>query len=173
MTKAKGTKAKSVPSKHIHSRLSYLHQAASYLSLAHQAQVTGVKNTDNKDDDKKAEKASSLLLPFLDYAQSRQLLSQLRAVSLKSQTRLTPQVKHSLCKRCNSLLIPGKKSTARLVNGSKGEKKPCADVLVVACSFCGTVKRFPIGQPRHLKKAPLKKATTPHSNDERVKEVPK
>jgi ribonuclease P protein subunit RPR2 len=160
MAKTKGSKGKSVPSKHIHYRLSYLHQAASYLSVVRQTKVEGAKESDRKDD-LSAETASSLPQPSPDYAQSRHLLSQLRAVSLKSQTRLAPQVKHSLCKCCSSLFIAGKTVTTRIVNGSKGERKSSADVLVVQCTFCGTVKRFPVGQSRKPKRV-----ATPHGKNE-------
>jgi ribonuclease P protein subunit RPR2 len=164
MVKSKGSKGKNVPSRHIHCRLSYLHQAASYLSVARQTKVEVAKES-GSNDDFGAETTSSLPQPPPDYAQSRHLMSQLRAVSLKSQTRLAPQVKHSLCKRCSSLLVAGKSSTARMVNRSKGERKPCADVLVLKCTFCGTVKRFPVGQVRKPKGV-----VTPHGNEVRLQE---
>lgn len=147
MAKAKASKAKNVPNKHIHARLSFLHQASSYLSLAQQGErsrggesaVISVGESTARDN--------------LDHAQSRHLLSQLRAVALKSQTRLNPQVKHTLCKRCNSLLIAGKTSTETIVNASKGGKKPQGDVMLVRCEFCGSEKRFPVGQSRGVKPA--------------------
>lgn len=59
--------------------------------------------------------------------------------------RLDPSIKRTICKRCDSLLVPGVSSTNRIENPSKGGKKPWADVLVVECNACGAVKRFPVG----------------------------
>lgn len=80
--------------------------------------------------------------------QVHHFISDLRAISLKSQIRLEPELKHSICKRCHGLLIAGSTSTSRIENASRGGKKPWADVLVVACNVCGTKKRFPQGARR-------------------------
>ena len=76
--------------------------------------------------------------------QARHLLSQLRSVSLKSQIRLTPDVKHSICKRCHSMLISGLTSSQFIQNASRSGQKPWANILVVTCDFCGAMKRFPV-----------------------------
>lgn len=81
------------------------------------------------------------------------LLSQLRSISLKAQIRLSPAIKHSICKRCNTILIPGSTSTNRIENASRGGKKAWADILITTCSVCGTVKRFPVGAKRQQKRA--------------------
>ncbi|KAH0543202.1 hypothetical protein FGG08_002463 [Glutinoglossum americanum] len=83
---------------------------------------------------------------------SRHLLSNLRTISHKGQIRLSPSIKRSICKRCESLLIPGCSSTHRVENQSRGGKKPWADVLVVRCSACGTEKRFPAGAKKNPKR---------------------
>jgi ribonuclease P protein subunit RPR2 len=83
---------------------------------------------------------------------SRLLASNLRAVALKTQTRLTPEVKSSICKRCESLLVHGKTASVRVENMSKGGKKAWCDVLVVECGVCQTVKRYPVGQQRQRKR---------------------
>ena len=152
MAKAKGSKGKSVPHKHLHARLSYLHQASSYVSLAkhnHKRESTKRRGSQSVPEE---EELSHTRQMSSDYAQSRHLLNQLRAVSLKAQIRLAPQLKHSICKRCNSLLVAGKSSTERINNESKGGAKDCADVLVIECFFCGTVKRFAVGLPKRSKK---------------------
>lgn len=79
---------------------------------------------------------------------SRQLAVHLRAISLKGQVRLSPAMKHTICKRCDILLVPGSTSTSYLENNSRGGKKPWADVLVTTCTACGTAKRFPVGAKR-------------------------
>lgn len=145
MAKAKGSKSKHIPNKHIHARLSYLHQAASYLSRVLDEPYLGAKEKAVASVDERAAKEYS------HHAQSRHLISQLRAVSLKAQIRLSSQMKHTLCKRCNSLLVAGRTSNEEVMNESKEGRKPQADVLVVRCDFCGTVKRFPVGQSRESK----------------------
>ena len=80
--------------------------------------------------------------------QPRRFISHLRAVSLKSQIRLSSAMKHSMCKRCDSLLVSGSTSASEIENQSRGGKKPWADVLVITCHTCGFKKRFPTGATR-------------------------
>lgn len=81
-------------------------------------------------------------------ANTRMMLSYIKGISRKGQIRLSPSMKHSMCKRCDILLVHGRTSTQRLENRSREGKKPWADVLVVTCNSCGTAKRFPIGAKR-------------------------
>ncbi|KAJ5249159.1 hypothetical protein N7468_000610 [Penicillium chermesinum] len=79
---------------------------------------------------------------------SRMCISQMRGVSLKSQTRLPVLVKRSFCKRCDSVLDLETTAVQEIENKSKGRKKPWAEVRVVRCLICGTEKRFPIAGKR-------------------------
>jgi len=83
---------------------------------------------------------------------SRYLSSHLRAVSLKSQVRLSRDIKRSICKRCSTPLVPDITSQSTTENRSCGGKKPWADVLVVQCSFCKAEKRLPVGSKRQARK---------------------
>ena len=94
-----------------------------------------------------------------DIGLSRQLFAHLRAVSRKSQIRISPKIKHSICKGCNQLLVPGSSATMYVENKSRNGKKPWADVLVITCIACGTSKRFPVGAKRQLRRG--KRATQP------------
>lgn len=158
MGKAKPPKGTNVPHKALHSRLSYLYQAATYLSaqeksatalaiptpppIPSQAQL---KKTGDQDDQSQAPAkplpASSQFLP-------RQLLSDLRTVSLKMQIRLAQGMKHAICKRCDALLVDGSTCATKVENKSKNGKKPWADVLVRTCNNCGCEKRFPVNADR-------------------------
>ena len=91
---------------------------------------------------------------FGKLSHSRQLVVQLRAISLKSQIRLSHAMKHTICKRCDTLLIPGSTCTSYMENNSRGGRKPWADVLVTTCAGCGTAKRFPVGAKRQLPREP-------------------
>ena len=128
--KGKGNRlAESVPNKHLHSRISYLFQASHYLATQSGDQ-SSIQTT----------------------ALSRRLLLQSRGISLKAQVRLSPTIKHSICKVCSTLLVPAQTSTTYVENKSRGGRKPWADVLVTECTVCGTVSRIPIGGSRQPKK---------------------
>ncbi|EDN08561.1 RNAse P Rpr2/Rpp21 subunit domain-containing protein [Histoplasma capsulatum] len=85
---------------------------------------------------------------------SRNLASQMRGVSLKSQLRLPHDIKRSICKVCDSLLIPNATCVETVENASRGgsKKKPWADVRVVSCNSCGAIKRFPQTKKTRSKK---------------------
>lgn len=201
MTKSKAPKLPSVPHKHLHSRISFLYQAATYLANA-QAQSTPPKaeeldgttagNSDSGHRDvqesttsnERAAIKTSLsadpggdsihLLPaksFQETALSRQMLSHLRAVSLKAQIRLSPIMKRSICKRCNALLVTGSTCHERVENLSRGGRKPWADVIVLNCNACGTEKRAPVVAIRQTKKTQRRKREVPQfGNDTSVPE---
>jgi ribonuclease P protein subunit RPR2 len=144
MAKAKAKRAGSgVPQKHLHSRISYLNQAAAYLASVEETSRSLISaNHKARQVHSTPVQKSSISM----YTQSSNLLSQLRAVSLKSQIRLTPELKHSFCRRCDNPLVPGKTSDTTIINNSWQGGKPWADVLTVTCRFCGAVRSFPIGQ---------------------------
>lgn len=147
MGKAKSKSVTSIPNKNIYSRMSYLYQAANYLSQ--------VKPVDRRplsigDEKRLADEKFDSLVPSLQ-GQPRYLINQLRGISKKSTVRLTPRVKRSACKRCDALLIPGETSFMKVENMSRNQGKPWADILLVQCKACSTVKRFPIGQARTAK----------------------
>jgi ribonuclease P protein subunit RPR2 len=129
----------SVPNRHLYSRLSYLHQAATFLG----SQVGSTE--DPKSEHGLAADQSRLKL-------ARHLLTDLRATSLKSQIRVSPGIKHTICKFCDALLIEDERSTSVVENKSKGGKKPWADVLVVKCNTCGGARRFPVQAPRQKRR---------------------
>ncbi|RMZ85955.1 hypothetical protein DV737_g242, partial [Chaetothyriales sp. CBS 132003] len=156
MGKSKAAKAakagESVPHRHLHSRVSFLHQAATYLATSVDSRAGGKASVsdarhgqrDASDLDERGGKQACR-------AQSRHLISQLRGVSKKAQIRLAPDVKRVLCKRCDSLLLPGHGCVSEIENASLDRRKPWADVLCIKCTACGTVKRFPAGRPRAAK----------------------
>lgn len=84
---------------------------------------------------------------------SRGLLADMRAVSLKVLIRQRPELKRSVCRYCDTLLLAegtsgGGSCDVVVENASRGGRKPWADVLVVRCRTCGGAKRFPVGEPR-------------------------
>ncbi|RCK62834.1 Ribonuclease P protein subunit RPR2 [Candida viswanathii] len=68
-------------------------------------------------------------------------------IAKKTVTKVSPHLKRSICKKCNTLLIPGLTVTIYIENLSREKLQHC-DVLVNKCSNCGECKRFPVGKNR-------------------------
>jgi len=147
MAKAKASKgAGGITNKALHSRVSFLYQAAAYLATREPQYQHGksAKQTGIHQDVLTVSQTSSndnIRLPT--QALSRLCISNLRAVSLKTQIRLSPSMKHSICKRCDIMLIDGSTCVSEIENKSKGGRKAWADVLIRRCKSCGYEKRFP------------------------------
>lgn len=182
MTQGKTKMQKGLSQKHLHSRISYLYQASTY--LAHIADQSRAETPCTDGEFKKPYDSGGELRPATtapqivsgegspispierdlrmleirshhiskDFALSRLLLVHLRAVSLRSQIRLNPAVKHTMCKRCNLPLVPGSTSTSYIENKSSEGRKPWADVLVTTCTACGTSRRLPLEAKRQVRK---------------------
>ncbi|KAK6002928.1 hypothetical protein QM012_001678 [Aureobasidium pullulans] len=144
MVKGSGNQTKSVPNKHLHARIAYLHQAATHLALKQQP----VTKNDLSDTNSHLQQHG---LPLL-------LAAQLQAVSQKAQIRLSHDMKRSICKVCSTPLMPDTTSKTRIENKSRAGKKSWADVLVIQCQNCSTEKRFPVGASRQKRKAERKAA---------------
>ena len=168
--------SKPIPNKHLHSRVSYLYQAACHISSQTSpdagsskaqdlgATTTGTEGALNLADNEHKESTRSGRSTAFPPGLSHYLVSHLQSVSRKSQVRLSKDVKHSICKRCSTILIPGETSTSRIENLSRGAKKPWADVLVIKCEVCEAQKRFPVGakrQPRKKDRLQTKKSHVP------------
>ncbi|RMZ74303.1 hypothetical protein GMOD_00003320 [Pyrenophora seminiperda CCB06] len=148
MSKVKPPKSKGIPNKHLHTRLNYLYQAATYLTL----QTTQDTITPGVREDKQID-LQDMAQPQRQSRLALDLGSDIQQVSRKGQLRLAVDLKRSMCKSCNSILIPGRTATQAIENASKGGKKAWADVLVVSCNLCGGKKRFPVNATKQLKKA--------------------
>lgn len=150
MAKDKQRSAKSVPNRHLHARITFLYQAATYLTLQATAGQSATASQDtstaSSGNGEETSPSRGILSPAL------QLGSHIRSVSKKGQIHLSSNIKRSICKQCNAILIPGRTSTHTIENKSKGGLKPWADVLEIECNFCGAKKRFPVGAVRQKKK---------------------
>lgn len=71
-----------------------------------------------------------------DWDLSRHYTTTLRTLAQKNVLRLHPNLKRTLCKSCDMLLIPGISSKVRLKEGKM-------EILIVECLNCNTIKRFP------------------------------
>jgi ribonuclease P protein subunit RPR2 len=152
MSKVKAPKSKGVPSKHLHARTTFLYQAATYLTLQTTLyDSTAVTATEPLSDDRATQTSSQCLPGHSPLA--LQLGSHLQQVSRKAQLRLSVDLKRTMCKCCNTILVHGRTATHTLENTSKGGKKPWADVVVLECKLCGGKKRFPVGAKKQEKKS--------------------
>ncbi|KAK4214064.1 RNAse P Rpr2/Rpp21/SNM1 subunit domain-containing protein [Rhypophila decipiens] len=134
----------------IYSRVSFLQQAAVLLSTATEREI--------------ASEQPSTVNPNLTHplqGLGRQLVTDLRSVSLKTRIRLSPAVKQTICKYCDSVLIEGETCTSTVENRSKGGRKPWADVLVRKCHGCGRERRYPVNAPRPKRKTERGEAVKP------------
>lgn len=116
----------SVPKKDHHQRVTYLYKLGSILAFK-QSQF-------NLPVEKK--RATEVL--------SRAYLNHMDLVSKKAVLKLHPDIKRTICKKCNRLLIDGLTSKTRMKNNSRN-KLPHCDILEISCE-CGSVKRFPVGK---------------------------
>jgi ribonuclease P protein subunit RPR2 len=147
-------KTPSVVNRHIYSRASYLFQAAEYLAKCrNQRQAVVTK------DESRNQTVSQPNVP--DVAQleqrassntARQMLAEVRSMTLKAQLRQSSSMKRATCKYCDSMLVEGQTCRSHIENHSKGGKKPWADVLVMECQICKNAKRFPISAVRQKRR---------------------
>lgn len=155
---------KGAHNKHLRARIAYLNQVATYMALQQPPlENTGASSDKAKSDltsvalgEPAAPRTSESLQPELTVIAGglpSLYASHLRAVSLKSQVRLSQDTKRFVCKICNMPLIPGRTSIEHMENRSKGGKKSWADVSVIHCLNCLVDKRFPVGARRQSKKS--------------------
>jgi ribonuclease P protein subunit RPR2 len=145
MSKVKPPKSKGIPSKHLHARTTFLYQAATYLALQTMSNeaplVFGTVEQGTQPHDLSNHSPVAL-----------QLASDLQQVSRKAQLRLSVDLKRTMCKRCNTILVQGRTAIQTIDNASRDGKKPWADILILECKFCGGKKRFPVGAKKQPKK---------------------
>ncbi|KXH31702.1 RNAse P Rpr2/Rpp21/SNM1 subunit domain-containing protein [Colletotrichum simmondsii] len=162
-------KSESLPNRHAYTRVSYLHQAASYLATVQIPDADSPPNSSSRSQED-AQLARIENLRSTNEKVARRFVSDIRAVSLKAQIRPSPSVKQMMCKYCDSLLIEGKSCTTTVENPSKGGKKPWADVMVTMCKTCSNVKRFPVNTSRQ-KRRPFREPKTTEGHDAMVEDT--
>lgn len=166
---AKSKQQGNVANRPLYSRISYLYQAAAYLSRT-TANNGSLATSERAHHDEslltQAGPAAAEKIPLerqVKQSMARHLLTDMRSTSLKTQIRLSPAMKRTICKYCDTLLIDGETSTSVIENTSKGAQKPWADVLVITCKTCGGLKRFPVNAPRQ-KRRPVRQEVAPDSS---------
>lgn len=149
MANIKNSKKDSVPNKILYSRMSYIHQAVMYLATKQQKSAANAEQVVGGSMDSKG---SGTLNTKTFEPIARRLVSDLRNVSQKGTIRMSPQMKRSMCKNCDTVLIEGSTCSTRIENESKGGKKPWADMLMRKCNTCGFTKRYPVAAERQKRR---------------------
>ncbi|KAK0485300.1 RNAse P Rpr2/Rpp21/SNM1 subunit domain-containing protein, partial [Armillaria luteobubalina] len=109
----------SVPNKDIIQRLNFLYQASVYLN--------GV--TSQSPSRRRRVSTSDL---------SRSYVSSMKVVGQKTVVKMDPSIKRTICKGCNTILVPGSMVTIRVnKSASRGH------VMVYTCTHCKTTRRIP------------------------------
>ena len=160
MAKAKTTTGLNVPHRALCSRISYLYQAAAYLSTQVQPPTPSFEDeaADSQNNNTELSKENSRRRKQIVsdsqhvHALPRKMVSDLRDVSLKMQIRLSPAMKHTMCKRCDTLLVDGSTCATEVENKSKGGRKPWAETLVKKCLNCGCERRYPVNSDRQTRR---------------------
>ena len=122
MAKGKGKgkgKGKSVPNRDNYARISYLYQISNQFYLAHPEYQALSRG----------------------YNRNLDLIA-------KNRDKTITTHKRTLCKKCNTMLIPGLTMSMYIENLSK-QKSQHNDVFVNKCLNCGKCKRFPVGKDRN------------------------
>ncbi|CAK7204430.1 hypothetical protein SEUCBS139899_007187 [Sporothrix eucalyptigena] len=173
MAKGKGTTGNAaVTNRPAYSRVSFLYQAAALLagpkpskSSSELSISTGPE--DGSANDNKTEDATT---PVPMHGMARQLLSQMRSVSRKTNMRLRTSMKHRVCKYCDSLLLEGTTCVSVVENRSRGGRKSWADILAVTCTTCGRIRRYPVSAPRQPRRPVRGEAAKQAGADEEMED---
>src|SRR3954464_9866064 len=109
-------KAGVVPNKVLYSRMSYMHQAATYLTTQQQHSKGDTKQTASLDT--QSEKGTTMegeytkeFLPI-----SRRFITEVRILSQKTKIRMSPAMKYTMCKYCDTVLVEGSTCTNEVEN---------------------------------------------------------
>ncbi|EMR11477.1 hypothetical protein PNEG_00492 [Pneumocystis murina B123] len=118
--------SKIVPQQELYARISFLYQAANvYTSHSILNQNTYV----DKDIQSKL-------------ALSRFYINTAKKIARKAVLKINSSIKRTLCRRCDTILLPAITSSIRIENLSKNNKEE-ADTMIITCNFCNTQKRYP------------------------------
>ncbi|RAL65974.1 hypothetical protein DID88_005635 [Monilinia fructigena] len=134
MAKPQATKGVSkVPNKALYSRMSYLYQAAIYFAVQdNENQYRSIKGgaSDSSMENVMQCDTTKVDANFTGSCQplSRRLISELRSVSQKGLMRMSPDMKHSMCKKLSTLLMEGTSCTAHIENKMIGREVALRDV---------------------------------------------
>ncbi|CAG8483953.1 10467_t:CDS:2 [Ambispora gerdemannii] len=120
-----------VENRELYQRMNFLYQAAALMTTTTFVQESTDHNTKDEKSTAKRNKSYQNIGSL-----GRFYLNTMRNIGKKQVLRIEPSVKRNICKRCDSLLVPGFTSRARVK--SRRQKQ-----LEIECSECKAIKIFP------------------------------
>jgi ribonuclease P protein subunit RPR2 len=143
-----------VPNRQSHARISFLYQAATYLTnIPYTTPESIPREQESKPENDPLQQIDNSDLPFTDsssrkpasqFALSQYYASQIATIARKAQFKISPSLKRTICKGCKVVLIPGSTSTSAIENLSRNAEKSWSDVLIITCKLCGMERRYPV-----------------------------
>ncbi|KAG4301677.1 hypothetical protein PCANB_001828 [Pneumocystis canis] len=127
MTKKEKTliKSKTLPQQELYSRISFLYQAASIYTTRSIFSQSTYKDIQS------------------ELALSKFYINTAKRIAQKAVLKLNPSIKRTLCRRCDTLLLPTITSSIKVENLSKKNIRK-ADTIIITCNFCNAKKRYPV-----------------------------
>ncbi|EJF57641.1 Rpr2-domain-containing protein [Dichomitus squalens LYAD-421 SS1] len=130
-------KLNSVTNRDIIQRINFLYQASTYLSTISQP-PDGTVQLQRNDSTHGKRKKNTIRHPKSTAELSRCYVGSMRIVGQKAIVRMDPSLKRTLCKQCDTVLLPGATASVRVKpSGSHGQ------VVTYTCLSCSTSRRIP------------------------------
>ncbi|KAH9858451.1 RNAse P Rpr2/Rpp21/SNM1 subunit domain-containing protein [Lenzites betulinus] len=135
----------SVANRDIIQRINFLYQASTYLNSISQA---GPRESNSEGSSAlnvgesskgKSRKKRKVRHPKDASELSRSYIGSMRQVGQKTMVRMDPSIKRTLCKSCDTVLLPGSTVTVRIMPNSRSYGQS----VVYKCLTCNTSRRIP------------------------------
>ncbi|KAI0823617.1 Rpr2-domain-containing protein [Trametes gibbosa] len=132
-----------VANRDIIQRINFLYQASTYLNTISQTLTSTSADTNIQttlQPSKGRSKKKQKLRHPKDAAElSRSYVGTMRTVGQKTMVRMDPSMKRTLCKTCDTVLLPGSTVTVRI----RPSLQPNGQSVVHTCLTCQTLRRIP------------------------------
>ncbi|RDX42738.1 Rpr2-domain-containing protein [Lentinus brumalis] len=128
----------SVANRDIIQRINFLYQASTYLSTISSPAASSSSNVPAQPPKGKSKKKNTIRHPKSTAELSRCYVGSMRIVGQKAMVRMDPSIKRTLCKQCDTVLIPGSTASVRV--------KPLSShghAVVYTCTSCNATRRIP------------------------------
>ncbi|TFK85544.1 Rpr2-domain-containing protein [Polyporus arcularius HHB13444] len=128
----------SVANRDIIQRINFLYQASTYLSTISSPAASSSSNVPAQPPKGKSKKKNTIRHPKNTAELSRCYVGSMRIVGQKAMVRMDPSIKRTLCKQCDTILIPGSTASVRV--------KPLSShghAVVYTCTSCNATRRIP------------------------------
>ncbi|RPD57517.1 Rpr2-domain-containing protein [Lentinus tigrinus ALCF2SS1-7] len=128
----------SVANRDIIQRINFLYQASTYLNTISSPAASSSSNAPAQPPKGKSKKKNTIRHPKSTAELSRCYIGSMRIVGQKAMVRMDPSIKRTLCKQCDTVLIPGSTASVRV--------RPLSShghAVVYICMTCNATRRIP------------------------------